>query len=277
MGLDGVRVISDGVFPLDGGGSFGIVPRSVWSRFVKPDDANCIPTGLNCLLVRVEDGYALLDAGLGSVLPDDKRYDIPVEGPRLPEQLAAAKVDPGEVRWVVLSHLHFDHAGWIARRDGDRIVPTFPNARHVVQRRELEDAADPPVRMATSYVPNQWRTISDAGLWHVVDGDAELCGGLRVIHTGGHCAGHQIVLVERDGARIVFWADLCASWLHLRPAWTTAYDSFPDEVVRLKLEWIDRVIAEDWIVASYHDPLHALARLVRAGKGKVAVLPLDKD
>jgi len=267
--MDGIRVISDGILRLDGGPMFGVVPKPVWSRYVKPEADNTVPCGMNCLLVELADGWALIEAGSGDVFPDDKRYGLRIEGARLPDGLAAANVDRGEVRWVVLSHLHFDHAGWIAVREGERIVPMFPNAKHVVQQRELDDAANPAPRNRASYVANQWRTISDAGQWHLVEGDAEICDGIRVVQTGGHCPGHQMVLIERGGTRIVFLADICSGWIHLRPAWTTAYDALPDETFRVKLEWLERILAENWIAASYHDPRHALARLERGPKGHV--------
>lgn len=272
--MDGIHVISDGILWLDGGPMFGVAPKKVWSRYVKPEADNTVPCGMNCLLVELADGWALIEAGSGDVFPEDKRYESRIEGARLPDGLAAANVDRGEVRWVVLSHLHFDHAGWIAVREGERIVPMFPNAKVVVQQRELDDAANPPVRSRASYVANQWQTISEAGLWYPVEGDAEICDGIRVVHTGGHCPGHQMILVERGATRLVFLADICSGWLHLRAAWTTAYDAMPDETIRIKLEWIERIIAEDWIAASYHDPRQPLARLERGPKGHTLVCPV---
>jgi len=272
--MEGIHVISDGTLRLDGGPIFGIVPRAVWSRYVKPDSDNTVPCGMNCLLVESPRGYALIEAGAGDVFPDDRRYALRIDGARLPQALAEADVDRGDIRLVVLSHLHFDHAGWIAMRDGDRIVPTFPNAMHVVQKRELEDAAHPAPRNRASYLPEQWRTISDADLWRPVEGDAPVCDGISVVHTGGHCPGHQIILLDRGDTRIVFWSDICASWIHLRPAWTTAYDSMPDETIRIKLEWTERIIAENWIAGSYHDPRHPLARLECDPNGAVSARPI---
>jgi len=274
--MEDVIVVSDGTFLLDGGTIFGIVPREAWARLSTPDRKNRIRLGLNCLLVRADGGYALLEAGLGEVLPATRAYQFPVTGPRLPEGLAALNVDPADVRWVILTHLHFDHAGWLVRRKGDEIVPTFPNARHVVQRKELAAAAAPPIRMRGSYLAEQWKTISDAGLWHEVDGDEVLLDGVRVVRTGGHSEGHQLVLIERSRARVLFWGDIAATWWHLRPAWTTAYDVWPDEVVRVKLDWIDKAIGEDWVVASYHDPDVPLAHLARDAHGSVRLVPVSQ-
>jgi len=274
--MQDVRVVSDGSFLIDGGTMFGIVPKAVWSRFARPDAENRVKLGTSCLLFEADGGYVLVEAGLGEALPAGMSCRIPMTGPRLPERLAALNIDPGEVRWVILSHLHFDHAGWIARRAGDGLAPTFPNARHVVQEKELASAAAPPPRMCRSYAPGQWKTISDAGLWQPVDGDAEILDGVSVVRTGGHCEGHQVVLIERGGTRLLFWGDLVATWWHLRPAWTTAYDSRPDEVVRLKLAWIERAAAEGWTVATYHDPTSPLARLHRDGTGAAKARPVGR-
>ena len=277
-----LRVISDGHVWLDGGGMFGVVPRVLWSRFAKPDEENRVLVGLNCLLLRIESGYALIEAGLGDVFPQEKRYAFKMSPePRLPEVLAEANVDCGEVRWVILSHLHYDHCGWIASHDPNapraRFVPTFPNARYVVQEGELEQAADPPPRMRASYVPNQWKTISDAMLWQPMRGSAELFDGVRVEVTGGHVPFHQITLIERDDLKVAFMADLIPSWLHLRPAWCCAYDAAPDEVVERKAGWIDRIISEGWTAALYHEPGPSLGRLSRNQDSRIEVECVEQE
>ena len=276
-----LRVISDGVMWLDGGGMFGVVPRVLWSRYSKPDERSRVAVDTKCLLLEIESGYALIEAGLGNVLPRDKKcYDVKLSpGPRLPDGLAEAGIDRGDVKWVILSHLHFDHAGWIAMPDpnapGERCVPTFPNARYVVQEGDLAAAANPPPRMRTSYVPEQWRTIAEAGLWQTVRGNAQVFDGVRVEVTGGHAPDHQVVLIERDGLKAVFMGDLIPTWLHLRPAWCCAFDSLPDETVQRKVAWIDRAVDEGWTLALYHEPGPSLGTLSRNDKGGVDVEYVD--
>ncbi len=168
MNLGGIELelVSDGLFGLDGGAMFGVVPRTLWERRMPPDDRNRIRLALNCWLIRAAGRTLLVETGAGDKW-DARRRDIyALDGAgRLLEALAARGVAPEQVDFVINTHLHFDHCGWNTRRAGDRVVPTFPRARYVVQRGELEHARRPTERDRASYLPENFEPVAEAGQW----------------------------------------------------------------------------------------------------------------
>jgi len=136
-----VRIVSGGTFRLDGGGMFGTVPKVLWDKLCPPDEDNTILLATNCLLIRGRGQIILVDAGNGSKESDAFMARFKLEGRGVLEaNLAREGVKPEEVDLVVLTHLHFDHAGGVTRLDEEgRCVPTFPNARHVLQARDLDE------------------------------------------------------------------------------------------------------------------------------------------
>ena len=139
-----VHLLSDGVFKLDGGALFGQVPKVLWERLMKPDRKNRVRLGMNCLLIRSPDGNILVDTGAGNKHDDQTREIFGLSTSKLARNLRDVGVAPKEVSCVVLSHLHFDHAGGgtKANRRG-AIIPTFPKAQYFIQQAAWDDAVDP--------------------------------------------------------------------------------------------------------------------------------------
>jgi glyoxylase-like metal-dependent hydrolase (beta-lactamase superfamily II) len=191
---------------LDGGAMFGVVPRPLWERRMPPDDEHRIPLALRCLLVEHGDGLVLVDTGVGN---KEKKKFVEIYGventgrlgpTQLEDALAEAGFTPDDVSWVVNTHLHFDHAGgntYAVRAGGEGEQPgtgvrrSFPNARYVVQRGELEFAMRPNERTAASYLTPNFAPLVEEGAWHLVDGEVELLPGIRLVPTPGHVPYHQ--------------------------------------------------------------------------------------
>ncbi len=270
---------------LDGGAMFGVVPKPLWERRIAPDARNRIPLALRCLLVEHGDGLVLIDTGVGNKESDKFRDIYGVEnagtgGPtQLEDALAAAGFTPGDVRWVVNTHLHFDHAGGNTYAAGDRppspsIALSFPNATYVVQRGELQFASHTNERTAASYLEHNFAPVGAAGRWRLVNGETELVPGIRLVPTPGHVPHHQSVVIADGGERACFLGDLVPTTAHVPLPWIMGYDLEPLVTLETKRTLLSRAEADGWILVFEHDPTHALGRAVREGKSFTCA-PLD--
>lgn len=247
--------LAGGVFELDGGAMFGVVPKVLWSRKYTSQD-NYIRLLASPLLIRTPEALVVVETGLGNKLSDkQKKIFRVVQDWALPESLASLGYGPEDVSHVVLTHCDFDHAGGVVMHDPEgRSVLTFPNARHVVQKVEWEDATRPNRRSAHTYWPQNFEGLEPGRNLFLVEGEHEVCPGVRVSQTGGHTRGHQVVHVQSEGQSAVHMADLLPTHVHFNPLWLMAYDNFPLEAMEAK-ERIERegIQSGSWFTF-YHDP-----------------------
>ena len=290
------HTLEGGLQRLDGGAMFGVVPRPLWEKQIAPDERNRIPLAMRCLLVEHPDGLVLIDTGAGD--KDDARfrsiYGIENAGVRgatqLEDALAEAGFTPGDVRVVINTHLHFDHAGGntlLAESTGarhadqaDGFAPeqpatstaapprlAFPNASYCVQRGELEFARHTNERTRASYLPPNFEPIADAGRWRLLDGDVEVVPGISVRVTPGHVPWHQVVLVEDRGETAAFVGDLLATASHLPLPYIMGYDVEPLRTLESKRSFLRDALAGSWRVVFEHDVRVAWGWIVTGGKG----------
>lgn len=264
---------------LDGGAMFGIVPRTLWKSRIEPDERNRIPLALRCLLVEHSEGLVLIDTALGNK-EDAKFLDIygvenqGLEGAtQLEDALASAGFLPRDVRWVLNTHLHFDHAGGNTTMDPDlendprrRIRPTFPNATYVVQRGDLEFARHTNERTRASYLPHNFEPIIAAGRWRLLEGDGEVLPGISVRLTPGHVPFHQVVIIRDRGETVVFVADLFPTTAHLPLPWIMGYDLEPLRTLESKRTLLADAVAGGWRLMFEHDPRVVMGTPVQEGK-----------
>lgn len=225
-----LHVVSDGTYWEDGGGLFGLVPKTLWSRVVDADEQNRIMFDNRCLLIETEQQRILVDTGYGDKLSDKERGFISLEGRhRLLGSLEALGVGPLDIDLVINTHLHGDHCGGNTLQDnGGDVIATFPWATYCIQRLELADATYPNERTRATYLVENWEPVQRNGQLRVLTGDTRLTDEVRVVVTPGHTRAHQCVIVESGGQTAMFLGDL-ASWpIHLeRLAWVPAYDLEP--------------------------------------------------
>ena len=276
-----VQIVGGGTFRLDGGAMFGTVPKVVWHKLYPADEDNQIPMATNCLLIRGEVGgkrhVILVDNGNGDKESDDFMARFKFEGRGiLDANLAKHGVKPGDITLCILTHLHFDHAGGSTRLDGmGKPVPSFPNARYVVQAQDLADARRPHLRVKASYLPQNWEPLEAAGLLDTVDGATELLPGISVRPAPGHIAGLQNVVVEGDGKRLVYLADLIPTARHIQPAWVMGYDLDVVTCVDERQKVLDEVAGTDTVCVFEHDPDIPAGTVSRDPKGKYLVTPVQ--
>ncbi len=259
---------------------FGVVPRTLWKTRIEPDDRNRIPLAMRCVLVEHPDGLVLIDTALGNK-EDTKFLDIygvenqGLEGAtQLEDALASAGFLPRDVKWVINTHLHFDHAGGNTTMDPDlendprrHIRMTFPNATYVVQRGELEFARHTNERTRASYLPHNFDPVAAADRWRLLEGDGEILPGIRARVTPGHVPWHQVLLIESGGETAVFVGDLFPTTAHLPLPWIMGYDLEPLRTLESKRAFLAEAVAGGWRMIFEHDPRVAMGRPVREGKG----------
>ena len=248
-----ILVVSDGHFKLDGGQSFGIVPKILWRRLAQPDRNNRLVIGLNCFLIQCGNTNILVDTGIGTKLSSflTKRYSA--KAGELRYGLKKHGLDFKDIDYVILTHLHFDHSGGCTKVDRTgSLIPAFPKATYYVQENSLLEARNPTERGKRSYKEEDFEPLEEAGQLELLYGESEPIPGVHVIETGGHCKGHQIILLTQGGEKIAYLGDLVPTPYHLNPICTSAYDRFPEDSATMKEDILKMAIKEGWLIIFSH-------------------------
>jgi glyoxylase-like metal-dependent hydrolase (beta-lactamase superfamily II) len=257
VGAFELHLINDVTTHVDGGGAFGLVPKKLWSRYFTADDDNNIPMSQTCLYVRAHGKHIIIDTGLGTRLEDKHRrmWNIKGEGGLL-RGLDALGVAPAQIDLVINTHLHSDHCGGNVRYSEDgTLVPTFPNAQYVVQRREYEDAMRPNERTAATYIPENYAPLVASGQMRLLDGDTELMAGVTGMVTEGHTPAHMSVALMSEGQTALFLCDVSTYAVHFeRIGWMTAYDVEPLKTLETKRRLRAWAMERDALLIFPHDP-----------------------
>lgn len=250
-----VHVLHESTFWLDGGQMFGLVPRVFWEKEVRPDPHSRIPLGVHPLLVKSGDTWALLDGGNGDKFDEKFRkiYRIEEDSPAR-AQIQALGVRPEEIGLVVLSHLHFDHAGGASRFDGNRVVRAFPNARVVIDRGEWHDAWRPNEYTRGGYKPFDFECLEGAAEWINPAEDAEVLPGIHFVRAPGHTAHHRCMLLQSEGQSLLCTVDSIPQGHHVKLPWIAGLDHHPLDSLATKKGLLKRAADEDWWILFTHEP-----------------------
>jgi glyoxylase-like metal-dependent hydrolase (beta-lactamase superfamily II) len=268
--LGGPRLywLDGGGFRRDGGAMFGPVPRVRWSTEYPPADDNTVPLTAHVVLVQDGTTWGLIDSGFGHHLTERQRRFYALDRQtQLERGLAEVGVSAARIDWVVLTHLHLDHAGGVLGRDEQgHVAPVFPNAPIWVQALEAREARDQTNRAHGVYTGDAFDRLESLGLVREVDGQAEVTPRVRLFLTGGHSRGHQGAIVDgANGAALLHLGDVLVTHAHLRPGWVSALDDFPLETISAKREWLGRAAEKGWWVAFSHDVQYTAGRLDSGG------------
>jgi len=257
-----VTSLESGYLWLDGGSMFGSVPKPLWSRSNPPDEKNRIRLAMRCLLLEGRGRRVLLDVGLGDKFSPKLRdiYRVEHDVTSLDRALSRHGLVPADVTDVILTHLHFDHAGGSTRFDGDRPVPTFPNARYHLQARNLANARRPNPRERASYMVENFEPLFEAGVLDVREGAGSPWPGIELIPAHGHTRGQQLVRVGGPDGALYFVADLIPTAAHVRIPFVMGYDVAAIETMQEKKALLERAAGEGAWIFLEHDPDIALGR-----------------
>jgi glyoxylase-like metal-dependent hydrolase (beta-lactamase superfamily II) len=270
-----IHLINDGYHSVDPGGPFGLVPRILWQSYFTPDENQLVLMSLTCLLVQTGGKNIVVDTGYGSKLSDKLKKQLHLDRPNggLIEGLARLGLTSGDIDLVIDTHLHADHSAGNTAFDADgQVIPVFPNAEYVVQRREYEDASRPNERTRATYVAENFQPLVESGQMRLLDGDTDLAPGIRGVVTRGHTPGHMSVIFENDGQHAAFVCDMATYAVHFeRLGWMTAYDVEPLETLETKRRWQKWALETNATLIFAHDPYRQVGRLTEDTQGKLKI------
>jgi glyoxylase-like metal-dependent hydrolase (beta-lactamase superfamily II) len=262
----------------DPGGMFGLVPRKLWSRVKTPNEEHLIDANSLCLLVQAGGKNILVDTGMGEGKLDEKglkRWGLTRPYGSLFGALGRAGLTADDIHIVINTHLHADHCLGNTRPTPDGgFEPSFPNAVYYVQARELEDARHPNERTAATYLAVNFEPIAQRGQFHLLDGDAPIVDGVRVVVTRGHTPAHMSVVLEGGGQSALFVCDMASMSVHFEKlAWMTAYDVEPLLTLESKRRWQAWALETNALLFFVHDWEIPAARLVKGADGALMLQP----
>jgi glyoxylase-like metal-dependent hydrolase (beta-lactamase superfamily II) len=269
IGPYSVQLLETCRFGLDGGAMFGVVPKTLWQRSYAPgDERNRIPMAAKALLLRSAERTILVDTGNSPMMPAKLLdiYGISYEQYSLEASLEIAGVRPAEVTDVVLTHLHFDHAGGAVAPDGG---PRFTNATYYVQREQFDWAQAPSEKDRASFMPEHYQPLVDAGVLELLDGSGEVLPGIHVDPLFGHTAAMQSVRVTDGSSTLFYPADLMPTSAHVPVPYVMGYDNHPLTTIAEKKRLLPQIIDEGWIVVFEHDAFRDAATIVAGERGPV--------
>jgi len=259
-----VSVLISDDFALDGGSMFGSVPKTLWSKSISPDELNRIPLTCRLLVLKKDQQLILVDVGCGNKWDDKLKKIYAIENKFadiLSKQIPA-------VTDIILTHLHFDHAGAISHYDqNNKLQLTFPTAKVYLQAENFQNANNPNAREKASYLTDHVGPLSSANL-HLVNGNKEILPGIFVECVNGHTKGLQWILVRGEQQSLAYPSDLIPTAHHLPLPYVMGYDMCAEKSLEEKQNFLNRAVAEKWIVVFEHDRETAAGVVAKDDKGR---------
>jgi glyoxylase-like metal-dependent hydrolase (beta-lactamase superfamily II) len=256
IGPYSLELLETGEFALDGGAMFGVVPKNIWQKTNPADDKNRITMALRVLVVRSKDRHILVDTGIGTKWDEkyQKIYRINHENNTLEKSLASAGIKTADITDVILTHLHFDHAGGCTCKKGGEIKPAFPNATHYIQKEQWDWAFHPTEKDRASFLKENFEPLMSVKL-ELLSGEAELFPGISILISHGHTPSMQLVKISDGKETLLYCADLIPTSAHIPIPYLMSYDNMPLVLMDEKRHILDQAVRENWILCFEHDPL----------------------
>lgn len=245
--------LNGGVTFMDGGGMFGVVPKPLWSRKYPYNELNQIELRSDPILIQADGRNILIDSGLGNGRFSAKQirnYGIKEES-EIEENLQQLGLTTDDIDTILMTHLHFDHVSGLAKYENDELVPTFKNAKIYTTNIEWDEMRNPNIRSRNTYWEVNWKPIEKQVI--TFDDEIEIIPGIKMIHTGGHSDGHAIVVIERNGEKLLHLGDIMPTHAHDNVLWVLAYDDYPMTSIAQKEKWFLTGRKEQAWFIFYHD------------------------
>lgn len=267
---------------LDGGAMYGNVPRILWQNWSKPDELGRIELACRCLFLESTDGKKILfETGIGSFFEPrlKQRFGVVEDQHQLLINLKSMGISEDDLDAVVLSHLHFDHAGGLlsAYREDEPRRLLFPNAKYYVGLEHWERAVKPHFRDRASFVPKLNELLENSSRLKLVYGEDEpdLSPLITFRYSSGHTPGLMLSEIHLESGPLVFVADLIPGlpWVHL-PV-TMGYDRYPEKLIDEKRVLLEELLSSDGKLFFTHDESEACARIKRDEKGRFVGEPVN--
>jgi glyoxylase-like metal-dependent hydrolase (beta-lactamase superfamily II) len=264
-----LHLLVAGRWKADGGLMFGVVPKVLWEKQRPADGNNMVDCACVGLIARVNGRVIVCETGIGTKLSEKRAQQVALREPEgLLMSLQRLGIRADEVDAVITTHLHWDHAGGLTRRDErGGLELTFRRARHFIQRTEWDFALHPDVRSQAGYVPDDFTPLADGNtVVEYLDGDAEVLPGVHLRHVGGHTPGSQILVLRSGELACAVTGDLVCQTPHLRVPWTMSADIEPLRVLEQKARLFDEAQKHRWLLVLSHEPDQPAGYLEEGGR-----------
>lgn len=265
-----LHTINTGLFKLDGGAMFGVVPKSIWQRSNPADANNMCTWAMRCLLIEDGDRLILIDNGIGDKQDEKFLGHYYLHGDdTLDKSLAAKGFSRDDITDVFLTHLHFDHCGGSIVREGDKLRPAFKNAFYWSNAKHWDWAVNPNDREKASFLKENILPIQESGqLRFVEDRDGVAFNdGIQVRFAYGHTDAMMLPQIQYKDKTIIYVADLLPSVGHIPLPYVMAYDMFPLQTLKEKKAFLNEAADQNYILYLEHDPIHECCTLQQTEKG----------
>jgi glyoxylase-like metal-dependent hydrolase (beta-lactamase superfamily II) len=269
--------INTGYFKLDGGAMFGVVPKSIWNKINPADENNLCDWALRCMLIEDEGRLILVDTGNGDK-QDAKffgHYHLHGED-TLEKSLKSYGFHPDDITDVFLTHLHFDHCGGTIKREGEKLVPAFKNARCWSNAAHWDWAVYPNAREKASFLKENILPIKESGQLELVEvnggingqlGKTRFTDNISVRFVSGHTESMMLPQIQYKGRTVVYMADLLPSQGHIPLPYVMGYDMFPLTTLNEKTSFLTEALAGDYVLFFEHDPVYECCTLKQTERG----------
>lgn len=260
--------IETGRFALDGGAMFGVVPKPLWSKSNQPDDRNRIDLAARALLLVGHGRVILIDNGNGTKFSPKQIdiYKLDTSDSSLSASLSLCGYAPSDITDVVLTHLHFDHAGGSTIVEKGKVIPAFPNATYYVQRVHWDQSQSPTEKDRGSFMPDDFMPLMNEGVLRLIDGESTLFPGVDLVVVNGHTAAQQLPKIYDSSSTLLFCCDLFPTISHIPLPYIMAYDLRPLVTLEEKKKILRQAVDEDWILFFEHDPRVTAGKVRLDGK-----------
>ncbi|KHF39672.1 YtnP family quorum-quenching lactonase [Halalkalibacter okhensis] len=245
--------LNGGVTHMDGGAMFGVVPKPLWSKTYPHNEKNQIELRTDPFLIE-KDGYRILvesGIGRGRLSEKQKRNFGVTEESEIEKDLEALYLSRKDIDFVLMTHMHFDHATGLVMKEDGKDVPVFDNAIIVTSEVEWNEMRQPNIRSRNTYWEQNWKAIESKV--QTFQGEIEIIPGIRLIHTGGHSEGHSILQIEHEGETFLHLADIMPTVAHSNVLWVLAYDDYPITSIEQKGRWQNIAKEKEAYFLFYHD------------------------
>lgn len=272
-----IHSIDAGLFKLDGGAMFGVVPKTMWSKLNPPDANNLCTWAMRCLLIEKNDKLILIDTGMGNKQDDKfKSHFHPHGEGDLIKSIEAKGYSIDQVTDVILTHLHFDHCGGAVIREGDKLLPQFRNATYWSHKTHWEWALRPNDREKASFLKENILPLEESGQLSFLNPDSFNSYGIEFDFVFGHTEAMTIPYINYNGNWLVFAADLMPSSYHIPMPYVMAYDIRPLDTLNEREKLYEKVLEKNAFIFFEHDPINELGNLKKNEQGRIVLDSLIK-
>lgn len=266
-----LKSVISGFLGLDGGAMFGIIPKPLWQKTNPADDQNRITLSTRNLLLISDNKKIIIDTGMGEKWDDKSKniYRIDQQN-SLESSLLKFGLKPEDITDVILTHLHFDHTGGSTKIENGKLVPSFPNAKYIVQKKNLEWGLNPSDKDKGSYIKENFEPLLKEGVLTLIDKENILDENISFEVINGHTFGQQIIKISDSSNTLLYCADLIPFVSQIKIPYIMGYDLQPLVTIQEKKKYIQQAADENWYLYFGHDPEIALATVKNSEKGVIA-------